>query len=310
MLPVTMVWGCSFAAMKVALQSGLSVGAMLALRATLGAACLGLFLWFSRVRVQRRAVIDGLWMGLVMVIVFWLQADGLRFSSTSKSAFITGLYVLFTPMIGLFIGDRLRASHAFAALAACGGLYLLVHIPGAPMGGWNRGDTETLLCAIGCGFQIALTGHFARRSNGLVLAFVQVAALAAASWVLAAIIPSEILPNGSRLGGLSGTLALALQPRALVALLFLGLLATSLAFYLMSTLQAHLGATEAAVIYTLEPVFASLLALSGLVPGIREMLSPLQILGGAVILGAMLLAELGPRFLRRAQNLEPEDAVG
>ena len=94
-----------------------------------------------------------------------------------------------------------------------------------------------------------------------------------------------------------------------LTLLFLALFATTLAFYVQSSQQAHLGATEAAILFSLEPVFSAVLAVSGLLPGIREHLSGLQILGGGIIVSAMLLAELGPRLLRK---IEPpaEDAIG
>jgi drug/metabolite transporter (DMT)-like permease len=309
MVPVTLVWGCSFAAMKVALQAGISVGAMLAIRFTLGALILGAFVLAFRVPVKRQAVLDGVWLGVVVVSAFWLQADGLRFTTTSKSAFITGLYVLFTPLLSLVIRDRLRFSHGVAAAIAAVGLYLLVHVPGAPMGGWNRGDTETLICAVACALQIVMTGHYSRRSNGLVLAFVQISVWALLSWILAALMPPEMLADGSRLGGLQGTLSLLGQPRAWISIVFLGVLATALAFYLMSTLQAYLGATEAAILYSLEPLFAALLAVSGFIPGIREHITVPQMIGGIVILGAMLLAELGPRLLASAR-MEPGDAIG
>ena len=97
------------------------------------------------------------------------------------------------------------------------------------------------------------------------------------------------------------------DPGVWVALVYLGVLATALAFYLMSTLQAHLGNTEAAILYSLEPVFTALLALTGWVPGLREpRLSLLQLLGGAIILAAMILAELGPRWMARFGDSSPE----
>jgi drug/metabolite transporter (DMT)-like permease len=96
------------------------------------------------------------------------------------------------------------------------------------------------------------------------------------------------------------------HPAVWLTLGYLGVLATATAFYLMMTLQAHLGATEAAILYSLEPVFTALLAMSGWVPGIREHLGPLQLTGGAVIVTAMVLAELGPRLLRRTQPSQPE----
>lgn len=282
------VWGASFAAMKFAINAELSVGVMLSLRFGIGALCLGLLLMMLRIPVRKAAVLDGLWLGLVLTTVFWLQADGLRFTTTAKSGFITGLYVLFTPLFSLLVGNRLRLPHALGALVAAGGLYLLVHAPEAA-GGWNRGDTQTLICSAGCGLHIVLTGIYARRSNGWILAFTQVAVVALLSLAITAFLP---FPHGFKGAGR----ALA-QPGVWITLVYLGALATALAFYLMSTLQAHLGATEAAILYSLEPVFTALLAMSGWVPGIREHLSPLQRTGGVIILSAMLLAELGPRLI-------------
>lgn len=63
-------------------------------------------------------------------------------------------------------------------------------------------------------------------------------------------------------------------------------------------MQAKVTATEAAILFSLEPVFAALLAVSGLIPGIREHLGPLQMLGAGLIVAATLVAELGPRLLK------------
>jgi len=198
----------------------------------------------------------------------------------------------------LVLGHRLRIAHGLGALVATGGLFLLVRTPGASFGGWNQGDSLTLACAVGCGFHIAFTGIYSRRSNGWILAFVQVATLALISLVVTAFLPA---PYGFQ----TARKALA-APGVWVSLLYLGILATSLAFWLMSTLQAHLGSTEAAILYSLEPVFTALLAMTGWIPGIREHLSPTQLLGGAVILGAMILAEVGPRWMARFGDARPE----
>lgn len=295
------IWGASFAAMQSLLGAGLSVGAMLAIRFTLGSLCLGLGILLLRVEVTRRALLDGLWLGLILTPTFWLQADGLRYTTTSKSGFITGLYVIFTPLAGLLFRQLPRKAHAMGAGVAALGLFLLVREPGVPLGGWNFGDTETLLCAVLCGFHIVLTGRFSQRSSGWVLAFTQVTVVGLASWGLALLLPAAPLPNGTCLGGL-GDLTTTLQsPAVWIGMIYLSAVATALAFYVMATLQKHLGATEAAIAFSLEPVFAALLAMSGFIPGIREHLSPLQLFGGLVIVGAMLLAELGPRFFRETE---------
>ena len=285
------IWGGSFAAMKFTIQAHLSVGLMLTLRFAIGAACLGILIACLRVPVRKAAVFDGIRMGLLITVIFWLQADGLRFTSTAKSGFITGLYVLFTPAISVLLGQRLKLAHAAGAVVAAAGLFLLVHDPAAAGGGWNRGDTETLICSVLCGLQIVLTATYSRRSSGWVLACTQVAVVAVLSLIITAFLPA---PYGFQ--GAMGTLA---HLDVWITLLYLGALATALAFFLMMTQQAHLGATEAAILYVLEPVFTALLAMSGWVPGIREHLSPLQLAGGSIIVAAMVLAELGPKLWRR-----------
>ena len=292
------IWGGSFAAMKFAIQAELSVGAMLTLRFAIGASCLGLLLVILRVPVRLPSVKDGLALGVLLTAVFWLQADGLRFTTTAKSGFITGLYVIFTPVAALMLGHRPRLAHALGALVAVGGLYLLVHNPSGGGSGLNRGDTQTLLCAVGCGLHIIFTGTFSRRSNAWVLAFTQTATVAVLSGLITAVLPFPY--------GFKGAAAALAHPGVWVTLLYLGVLATCVAFYLMSTLQAHLGATEAAILYLLEPVFTALLAMSGWVPGIREHLTALQLTGGGIIISAMVLAEVGPRLLAgRDQAADP-----
>lgn len=298
-LLVSLIWGAAFASMKFALQSGLSVGTMLSLRFTLGALLLGLLAWAKGVRFRRREVLDGIWLGLLLTAILWLQADGLRFTTVSKSGFITGLYVIFTPLLSLVFGQRLRLSHGMGAVLALVGLYLLVHEPGRPMGGWNRGDFETLLCAIACGGQIVLAARYSRRSNAWTLAFMQVAVAAGLSIAITACLPGS---NGF-------VLAPLVRPEVWIAIAYQAILATALAFFLMMLFQAHLGATEAAIIYSIEPIFSALVAMSGWIPGIKEALGPLQLLGGAIILGSMLLAELGPRFLKWKME-QAEEAIG
>jgi len=121
-LLIAVVWGASFASMKFAMQGGLSVGAMLTCRFLLGSACLGLLLLVLRVPLNRPAVRDGLILGLLLTAIFWLQANGLKTTTTTKSGFITGLYVLFTPMASVLMGHRLKLAHGLGALQAATGI--------------------------------------------------------------------------------------------------------------------------------------------------------------------------------------------
>jgi drug/metabolite transporter (DMT)-like permease len=292
-----MIWGGSFVVMKATVQTGLSVGAMLSLRFTFGAIALGIGILVLRIPIRRQDVMDGVWLGLVVSTLYWLNADGLRFTTATKSGFITGLYVLFTPLASLLFRERLSLAHGFGAVVAVAGLFLLVHQPGVAFGGWNRGDSETFGNAVASGFHIAMISHFSRRSNGFILAFVQITVAMVLSWFLTAVLPPALTTSGTQLGGFAGMSALLRQTSVWVMLLYQGLLATGLAFFLMCTCQSYVSATEAAIIYCLEVVFTALLAVGGLVPGVKESLGPIQMLGGALILAAMLVVELGSRWI-------------
>lgn len=290
---VALVFGCGFAAMQTVLRGGLSVGAAISLRFGLGAVGLWLLLKLNGARLDRRSVKDGLVLGGLLVAIFWLQTDGLRFTTSSKSALITSLYVPFTPLLAFFLRDRVKLSHALGALIATFGLYLLVRGPGDSVwSGWNRGDLETLVCAVICTFHVVFTTKASRRSNAWVLAFMQVAVTAAISAVITAFLPA---PNGFQ-----ATWTALHSGTVLLGLAVMAFLVTDFGFWGMSAMQAYLSATEAAVIYSLEPVTATIIG----VLWMGERFRPLQQLGAVLIVAAMLTSELLPRVLAR---IRPEE---
>jgi drug/metabolite transporter (DMT)-like permease len=293
---VASVFGCGFAAMQIVLRGGLSVGAAISVRFLLGAIAMGVLILLAKTKFTRRAVIDGLWLGLLLVTIFWLQTDGLRFTTTSKSAFITSLYVPMTPLLAVLIGDRVRLGHAIAALLAAIGLLMLVHSPGANLlSGWNRGDYETLVCAVLCAGHVTATAHFSRRSHGAVLALVQIAVTAIVSIFITALLPA---PHGFQ--ELSSALA---RTEVQLSMLYMVMFSTMFAFWGQSTMQRYLSSTEAAVTFSLEPVVAGLVGVYWL----NEHLNALQLTGAALIIVAMLSAELLPRVLRSRSEREHPD---
>jgi len=295
MLCLALVWGGTFAGMKFVLQAGISVGALLTIRFVIGGICLTAIMLLLRKKIDRQSVIDGLILGLILTTIFWLQVDGLRFTTTSKSGFITGLVVISTPLVSLLLGERFRISHIFGALLAFVGLFFLVRDPSMPFGGWNRGDTETLICSVLCGFHITLTARMSRRSSPWVIALAQIIIVALLSGVFTAILPANVSAGQSMAGFdmLGGALK---RTDVWLGILYLAIPATALGFYVQTTLQSKLTATETAIIFTTEPVFAAFIAVSGIIPGIHERLTATQFLGGGIIVAAMLLAELGPRL--------------
>ena len=283
---VATVWGFGFPATRIVLDGGLSVGALMGLRFPLASLVMFAIIRVKGIPITRRGMVDGIWLGLVLVFVFWLQTDGMRFTTTAKAGFITGLYVLFTPLVAVVIGQRVKLASALGALIAAYGMYLLVHLRGPWWNGWNRGDIEILLCAILCAVHIVMMGAFTRRSEAWLLAGSQVMVCGVVSVALTVFFPA---PYGFQ----NAVAALSHWPVA-VAALYLALGSTVFAFWGQAAAQQRLGPTESAVLFSLEPVVAAVLSVLWL----KEPMTPRQAVGGALIVVAMIVAEALPYMFR------------
>jgi drug/metabolite transporter (DMT)-like permease len=285
------IWGVGFPITRFALDGGISVGALMSVRFVLAGLLMVVIIRARRIPIVRRGVLDGVWLGLVLAAIFWSQTDGMRFTTTAKSGFITGLYVLFTPFIAVIVGQRVKLASALGAIIATCGLYLLVR-PAAGWGGghgaWsvftqmNRGDLETLLCAMLCGVHIVMMGVFTRRSDAWLLAGSQVAACAVVSVALSACLPARY-----GLQNLEQTIA---HPTVFWSAIYLALFSTVFAFWGQALAQTRLGPAEAAVLFCIEPVTAAVLSVFWL----KEPMTGQQVLGGALIVVAMIVASALP----------------
>lgn len=211
----------------------------------------------------------GLWCGAALVAGYVLQTVGLQYTTASVSAFITYLLIVFVPLIG---AARLRRRPEPATLVgvalACGGLWLLT---GArPSAG--RGELLTLGCAVAFAVHVVAVAEHAPRHAALRLNAAQLAVVAVVCAVA-----------GVFAGGYGFTL------RAWLAAAWTGVSASAAALGLQVWAQARLEPSRAALILTLEPVFAALL---GWATG--EHLGVTGLAGGGLILAGVLVSELGP----------------
>lgn len=280
------VWGLGFPMTRFALEGGISAGALMSVRFLIAGIFMVIILRARRIRIVRRGVLDGLWLGLLLAVLFWSQTDGMRFTTTAKSGFITGLYVLFTPLIAAAAGQRIKLTSAVGAVIATYGLFLLVHLPGAWWNGWNRGDLETLVCAILCAVHIVLMGVFARRTDAWLLAGTQVIVAGSVSLIVTAFLPAPY--------GYQGAAQALSQPTVFGSLLYLAMFSTVFAFWGQAIAQTQLGPAEAAVLFCIEPVTAALLSVFWL----KEPMSAQQAIGGVLIVLAMIVSEALPYMFR------------
>lgn len=269
---VAFIWGATFVIVKGALED-VSTFLFLALRFTLAAVLLAFWL---RTRLARRTPIargGGLLCGVLLFLGYALQTAGLRWTTASNSAFITGLYVVMVPLLAsLVYRSRPRAAELGGAMLAAAGTALL---SGGLPTAWKRGDLLTAGCAVAFAGHILAVERYSRRMDFERLSLMQIAVVAALSWAAAAVMePARIVWSA----------------RLWAALLSTSVLATALSFLLYTWAQGQTSAARAALIFALEPVFAGLVAWAAA----GERWTAASLAGAAMILSAILLVELKP----------------
>ena len=281
LVAVTAVWGSTFVLIKGVVDD-LPVLDFLAVRFTIAAAVM-LLLFSRQMRALsgdqvRRAVLLGLVYGAAQI----LQTYGLSMTPAAVSGFVTGTYVVLTPVIGALVLRQRTPSTTWVAVAlATAGLGLLA-LRGLSVG---TGELLTLGSALLYAVHIVGLGQWSGAGDAVGLATVQMIAIG----VLCALVA---LPGGVSLPASGG---------AWVAVLYTAVIAGALALLVQTWAQAHLTATRAAIIMTMEPVFAAVFAVAfG-----GEYLTLRMLAGGLLVLSAMFVAELPAR---RTGDYSPEAA--
>ncbi len=273
LLLATAAWGSTFVVTKSSLGQ-LSPATFLVWRFGIAALVL-VAVSTPRVRAlsrtdRRRAAV----LGVLLGVGFLLQTTGLQHTSAGLSGFLTGSSVVMVPVLAsvLFSGRVTGTGWVAVALSAAG----LLLLTGGPSSGVGGGALLTLAGALAFAGHITCLSVWATPSNavGVTTVSVVVAALLSAAWAVPA-----------------GQLAVPGTSDTWAAVLWVALVATCLGLAVQAWAQGALSATSAAVIMTMEPVFAALLAV--LVAG--EVLTRAGWLGGLLVVVAMGTAEIGAR---------------
>lgn len=286
---VTLVWGATFVQIKDALRD-ISPLLFNAVRITLASALLALFYRRELAAMSRAAVRAGVLVGIPLWLGFSFQTTGLRLTTPSKSAFLTGFSVILVPvLLALVWRKKVNAWTVAGVFIAFVGLYFMT-VPAANGSGWNldsinRGDLLTIGCAVMFALQIIFMGRAMRKHRFEGVATVEAITCAAMMW---ASIP--VLEHAHALW--SG--------RVIAAILVTGILGTGAAFTIQAWAQQFTPPTHTALIFLLEPVFAWITSYIVLHErlGMRAGAGAVMILGGIVVSEikgseAELEAELG-----------------
>ncbi len=272
LLLVTAIWGWTFVIVRAAVKQ-YPVVPFLALRFSVATICLTGMLLIRKGRRGDRGLVIGLLPGVVLAASYLAQTEGLRFTTASKAGLLTGLFVVFTPLLALAIGHLRPSSITLLAVAgAFVGTVLLVapggsgHLPHEGLG-----DSLEVITAICLAIHILILGHFAPGNEAGRMALSQMATGA----ILFAF--GSSVSGGFPLPTTSVWLAIGIT----------GVLASAVAFWIQTLVQQRMSAARTAIVLTCEPVFATLFGL--ILAGDRFTI--MQAVGGALIITAVIFHE-------------------
>lgn len=276
----SLLWGATFVVVKDSLSYS-SVFIFLAARFTLAAVLMAVFRPHIFRTLKREEVLAGLALGFFMFGGYAFQTAGLQYTTPAKSGFVTGSSVVMVPLLlGIFWGRRLTPWVYAGVSAAVFGLYFLT-VPSEGLSNLNRGDLLTFVAAGLYAMHIILVGDYTRQHSVAALSVLQVAACA----VLA-----SFAGGFASVSGLQPA-HLGLQAESLLGIAICAVLATAVAFSIQLWAQQFTTSSHAAILFTLEPVFAAVTSYVLL----KERMGVRALFGAAFVLAGILIAELlGP----------------
>lgn len=270
------IWGTTFVYQRIAMNH-MGPLAFNGIRWLVGFVAVALFAWILRRRPpiigspDRKSLLGGgLFCGIALAFATSLQQIGLQYTTAGNAGFVTGLYVVFVPVFGLFRGRRAPlGTWAGCALTIVGLYFLSVSVDLEV----NRGDVWVLGSAVCWALQILLIETFARRVEVLDLAAVEFAVCGVLCSFVAFLF-EEVTASGAWAAAWS--------------LLFAGVLSSGVAFTLQVVAQRYSPSAHASIIMSTEGVFA---ALAGWLM-LSEVLQGRAIMGCVIMLTGVVLSQL------------------
>jgi drug/metabolite transporter (DMT)-like permease len=269
LLFVGFVWGAAFVLMKDAIQEQPYMD-FLATRFTIAAMAMLLLRPVVSTSFEKGDLKYGAAAGVVLAFAYITQTIGLELTTAAISGFLTGLYVVLTPLFAwLFLKQKISLKIAVGAMLAAVGLGVLSGA--ATTVEFQLGQVWLIACAVLYAVHILILGHFGQGRNSYRFAMLQIAFVALVTWGFALVDGYQPPPNWS----------------VWFAILFTALLSTVFAFWVQTWAQTSIEPSRVALLITSEVVFTALIAV-----GVgQEPLTLTMVLGGSIMLTAMLLVE-------------------
>lgn len=234
---------------------------------------------------KKTLILGGISCGVVLCVAGTFQQFGVIHTTAGKAGFITALYIVLVPILGLFVGRKVRPILWFCVVLATAGLYLLCVKEDLSIG---RGDLLVIACAFGFATHILVIDYFSPKTDGVKLSCLQFLTAGLLSSPLAAIFEKIDWAN----------VIACWQP-----ILYSGILSCGVAYTLQVLGQKNTEPTVASLILSLESVFA---VIAGIIL-LHEQISLREFLGCAIMFAAILLAQFPEKMQKLPTNGEPEN---
>ena len=281
LLLVTIFWGAGFPVTKFALQT-IPPLYHIGLRFLIAAVLLSIIFYKKMSKVDKSILKPAATMAGLLFLTYALQTVGLLYTTASKSAFYSGLAVLFVPMLTfIFYKSKMNVNTLISITLAFIGLFLLSF--SGNVFSFNIGDLMTVLNSVSYAVLLLLTSDYVKEHDPTQLSIVQMYIVSIFGFIAAIIFDKWDTP---------------MSLLSFNSLMFSAVLCTAFAFWMQATAQKFTSASHIALIFTMEPVFGAFTA--WLLLG--ENLGFKGFVGGGLIIFAMLIAEfdfsaLKARFL-------------
>lgn len=292
LIVITILWGSTFVIVKQSL-SDISSTLYVAIRFTTATLILlPIYLKFRKPG-GKFIIWPGVALGVLLFLGFVTQTMGLQYTTATKSAFITGTFVVMIPFFQIFIEKKRPSKGTIIGifLVFIGLIFLsstgnsVIEFLSSLGSGFNFGDFLTFLCAVFFAIQVVYIDKFSKENSVLALLFSQLITVSVLSFILTFIFDItsiekvKIIYNGN----------------VIFSLLFTAIVATLINIGLQTRYQKSVSPSKAGIIYSFEPLFASILAYIVL----NEKISNFGYIGSVLIIAGLIISEIYDNLFRQ-----------
>ncbi|EPY2306247.1 DMT family transporter [Clostridium sporogenes] len=282
LLLVALMWGGGFVAVKDALDS-ITPYYMMTIRFICAGLLLGLIFFKQMIKITKKDIVNGVIIGIFLFGGFAVQTIGLQYTTAGKQAFLTAVYVVIIPFFAWFVDKTKPDCYTIVStVLALIGIGLLTITKGFEFN-INIGDTLTLIGAVLFAAHIVAVGHFAKKSDPIILSVIQMIFAGILSFICALIFEPKF--TGVSKGAFS-------------AIFYLVFFSTMLAFFIQNIAQRYTHPNHVGIILCLESVFGAILAVIFL----NDVFTVNMIIGCTIIFIAIITSETKLSFLKSTSN--------